>query len=188
MIPKNGIFGSRKRKNAPEQNEIIEVNKTKVVPAAVSGTGAAVGRGTTGQMPADKRRRRKPQEEAVRPSQQQIRDAEEKALRSMGMDGVNTGKLNSGIEKTGELPALGEDMGNTADSGRLDLPLPSSVPGMFDETRKAPDISVDADQGVLTGETKAVPEVSGELNQTPPRSVLSEDEPQDVFEEFGRNH
>ena len=99
-------------------------------------------------LPVGKKRKKAAQSEVVRPSEEQIRDAEEKALKSAEKD------LAAAME------------GETIKSEPLDLPLPSVVPTEFDETRKVEDMPVE------------------ETKPAPVRSVLSEDEPQDLFAEF----
>ena len=164
MIPKNGIFGSRKRKSEPNPDEIRDVTKpakgaavaevvaleeqiedTKPVPVKTDKTGKT-----------PKKRQKSAQTEVIRPSEEQIRDAEEKALKAAEMDKM-------ALE------------GETIKSEALDLPLPSVVPTEFDATRKVDDMPADA-----------VPDTPTEIVERTPvvRSVLADDEPQDLFEEF----
>ena len=154
MIPKNGIFGSRKKEMTPEQEEIRDVTKpAEDQPVSAEDAVLAAAAAETTKVPAQgpKKRRKAAQTEVVRPSEEQIRDAEEKARQAAEKDAA-------ALE------------GETIVSETLDLPLPSVVPTEFDETRKVDDIPSD--------ETKQV-----EI-QTPVRSVLAEDEPQDIFAEF----
>ena len=157
MIPKNGIFGSRKKEMTPEQEQIRDVTRPNGNQPVEAEGAAAVVAGQTAKVPSQgnpqggKKRRKAAQTEVVRPSEEQIRDAEEKA------------RLAAEKEATAM-------EGGTIQSEPLDLPLPSVIPTQFDETRKVDDIPSD--------ETKQV-----EI-QTPVRSVLAEDEPQDIFAEF----
>ena len=153
MIPKNGIFGSRVKEMTPEQEAIRDVTKPgKKKPEEPANTvteaAAEPAETTKVALPVGKKRKKAAQSEVVRPSEEQIRDAEEKALKSAEKD------LAAAME------------GETIKSEPLDLPLPSVVPTEFDETRKVEDMPVE------------------ETKPAPVRSVLSEDEPQDLFAEF----
>lgn len=160
MIPKNGIFGSRQKEMTEEQKEVRDVTKAKKNAPAPEADAPAMNQGgdtavVPPVVPVPKAPRKKAaQTEAIRPSEAQIKDAEEKALRSMEND----------------LIAM---EGGTIRSERIDLPLPSAVPTEFAETRKV--------EGVDEPE-----EVPTTTPATPIRSVLAEDEPQDLFEDFGK--
>ena len=159
MIPKNAIFGSRQTVLTKEEAEVKDVTKPKKNAAPESEAAPAAAAASVPvrkQAPQGQPRRRKPaQTEVVRPSEAQIRDAEEKAL------------------KAAEEERIAME-GDTIRSEKIDVPLPSVVPMEFEQTRKVEDTAA----------------AEAPVEKAPaPRSVLSEDEPQDVFEEFGgKNH